>query len=79
MEQEHIRSVLTREIAAELRIDPARINGDTSFMRLGLASVQALKVINRVRLELEIDINPVALFEFNTIEDISDYIADEFA
>lgn len=79
MEQEHIRSVLTREIAAELQIDPARINGDTSFMRLGLASVQALKVINRVRLELEIDINPVALFEFNTIEDISDYIADEFA
>lgn len=79
MEKNHIQAVLTREIATELSIDPDDVDEQASFMRLGVSSVQALKIINRLRRSLGIDINPVALFEFKTVDDISDYLADETA
>lgn len=75
--KDQIKALLTREIAAELSMAPEEVDDQASFMRLGLSSVQALKVINRLRKQLPIDVNPVALFEFQTIEDISDYLAEE--
>ena len=77
MDKEHVKTVLTKEIATELAVAPGEIDEHASFMRLGISSVQALKIINRLRKELDIDINPVALFEFKTIEDISDFLAED--
>ncbi|MFD0556984.1 acyl carrier protein [Stackebrandtia endophytica] len=77
MEKEHVKAVLTKEIATELSMSPGEIDDQASFMKLGISSVQALKIINRLRKELDIDINPVALFEFKTIEDISNYLVEE--
>ncbi|MFT4295991.1 MAG: acyl carrier protein [Micropruina sp.] len=77
MDKEEIKDALTAEIAAELGIDPDGIDDQMSFMRLGISSVQALKVVNRLRKRLAIDINPVAIFEFKTIDDIAEYLADE--
>ncbi|WP_100448687.1 acyl carrier protein [Glycomyces xiaoerkulensis] len=77
MDKDHITAVLTKEIAEELSIAPGEIDDRASFMRLGVSSVQALKIINRLRKELDIDINPVALFEFKTVDDISTYLAEE--
>lgn len=77
MDKEHIKTVLTKEIATELSMSPDEIDEQASFMKLGISSVQALKIINRLRKELDIDINPVALFEFKTIEDISNYLVEE--
>ena len=48
-------------------------------MRLGVSSVQALKIISRLRKQLDLDINPVALFEFKTVDDSSEYLAEEAA
>lgn len=79
MDQEYFKTILCREIAAELSISPEDIDDQATFMRLGVSSVQALKIVNRLRKQLEIDINPVALFEFRTIEDFSGYLADEAA
>ena len=79
MDQDYIKAVLAKEIAAELSIEPEEVDDQASFMRLGVSSVQALKIINRLRRELGIDINPVALFEFKTVEDISFYLADDAA
>ncbi|GAA1848831.1 acyl carrier protein [Myceligenerans crystallogenes] len=79
MEKEEIRAVLVKEIATELSIAPGEIEEDASFMKLGVSSVQALKIVNRLRKELDMDINPVALFEFKTVDDISEYLAEESA
>ncbi|WP_025273134.1 acyl carrier protein [Haloglycomyces albus] len=78
MTEEHIKDVLTKEIATELSMSPGEIDEHASFMKLGVSSVQALKIINRLRKELNMDINPVALFEFKTVSDISEYLADQF-
>lgn len=77
MDKQHIKDVLTNEIARELDVSADEIDDSASFMRLGISSVQALKVVNRLRKQLEIDINPVAIFEFKTIEDIAEYLAEE--
>ena len=77
MDKEHIKTVLTKEIATELSISPGEIDENASFMKLSVSSVQALKIINRLRKELDMDINPVALFEFKTVDDITTYLAEE--
>lgn len=79
MTKEEIKTVLVKEIASELSISPAEIEDDEGFMQLGVSSVQALKIVNRLRKELDMDINPVALFEFKTVDDISAYLAEEQA
>ncbi|THV24620.1 acyl carrier protein [Glycomyces paridis] len=78
MDEEQIKAVLTKLIADEIGTAPGEIDEQASFMRLGVSSVQALKIVNRLRKELDMDINPVALFEFKTIEDISGYLAEAF-
>lgn len=79
MTKEEIKAVLVKEIASELSIAPADIGDDEGFMQLGVSSVQALKIVNRLRKELDMEINPVALFEFKTVDDISEYLAEESA
>ncbi|HEY5978866.1 MAG TPA: acyl carrier protein [Microlunatus sp.] len=79
MNKETIRTVLLQEISTEIAIPAADIDDQASFMRLGVSSVQALKIISRLRRQLDLDINPVALFEFKTVDDISEYLAEEAA
>ena len=77
MDQEYFKTILCREIAVELSMAPEEIDDQATFMRLGVSSVQALKIVNRLRKQLDIDINPVALFEFKTVDEFSGYLADE--
>lgn len=79
MTKDSIRDLLVTKLAAELGVENREVDEYTSFMRMGVSSIQALKIINHVRKELSININPVALFEFNTVDDISTYLAEEFA
>ncbi|RPF22279.1 acyl carrier protein [Myceligenerans xiligouense] len=79
MTKDEIKTVLIKAIAGELSIAPADVEDDEGFMQLGVSSVQALKIVNGLRKELDMDINPVALFEFKTVDDISAYLAEERA
>jgi acyl carrier protein len=79
MTKDEIKIVLIKKIASELSTAPAEITDDEGFAQLGVSSVQALKIVNGLRRELEMDINPVALFEFKTVDDISTYLAEEHA
>ncbi|WP_130873394.1 acyl carrier protein [[Pseudopropionibacterium] massiliense] len=79
MNKETIKTVLINEIASELKVASTDVDEYASFTRMGVSSVQALKIINHLRKELSVNINPVALFEFNTVDDISTYLAEEFA
>lgn len=79
MTKDSIRDLLIGKIATELEVAPDEVDEYTSFMRMGVSSVQALKIINHIRKELSINVNPVALFEFNTVDDISTYLSEAFA
>lgn len=79
MNKETIKNVLINEISSELKVAPTDVDEYASFTRMGVSSVQALKIINHLRKELSVNVNPVALFEFNTVDDISTYLAEEFS
>lgn len=77
MDKQEIKQILTEEIATELGTTVEQIDDQASFMRLGISSVQALKVVNRLRKRVNMEINPVVIFEFKTIDDIAEYLSEE--
>ncbi|EPY11884.1 acyl carrier protein [Paenibacillus alvei] len=76
MNKEEIVGFMKAEIAAILNEEPEEIDEDMNFMKIGVSSVQALKIVNRLRRKLEININPVALFEFKTISEFAGHLSE---
>ncbi|HCC36033.1 MAG TPA: acyl carrier protein [Ruminococcaceae bacterium] len=76
MEESEIIVFIKNEIALMLECKPGDIDEDANFLKLGLTSVQALKVINRMRKALNVNISPVALFEYKTISEFAEYLSN---
>lgn len=76
MTKEEIAQFIKMEIASMLQETPASIDEEMNFLKMGLSSVQALKVMNRIRKRLEVDINPVAMFEYKTISEFAHYLSE---
>lgn len=74
MNIENIVGVIQENIAVVLKKEPCVIDSNTSFLKLGVTSIEALTIINRVRKKLHIYINPVAMFEYKTIIDLATYL-----
>lgn len=76
MNKDQIIELLKSEVAAVINDDKNNIDEDENFMRLGISSVSALKIINSVRKKLEVEISPVALFEYKTLSEFAEYLAN---
>ncbi|WP_458460222.1 acyl carrier protein [Paenibacillus sp.] len=74
MTKEEIELFIKSEIAAALNQEPEDIDEEMNFLKIGVSSVQALKIINRARKQLQVDISPVALFEYKTIAEFAAYL-----
>ena len=70
---------LKAEIASAIHADINEIDEDVNFLKLGISSLQALKMINRIKQKLAIEINPVALLEYKTISAFSGYLVESLA
>lgn len=71
---EDIMGFIKAEIATVLNQDTDLIDEDANLLKIGVSSVQALKIINRIKNKLDIDINPIAMFEFKTISALAGYL-----
>jgi acyl carrier protein len=76
LSKHEIIELIKKEIATVLNRSDDSIDEDVNFLKIGVSSVQALKIINRIRRNLEIDINPVALFEHKTISEFAGYLEE---
>ena len=76
MNKDQIIELLKSEVAAVINDDKNNIDEDENFMRLGISSVSALKIINSVGKKLEVEISPVALFEYKTLSEFAEYLAN---
>lgn len=74
MKREEIVAYMTAEIAENLKESEENIDPDANFMKLGISSVQALKIINKLRKKWNVDITPVAMFEYKTITEFADFL-----
>jgi acyl carrier protein len=73
---EEIITYLKEEIALAINQSSDFIDQDLNFLRLGISSIQTLKIINKIKKKLGIDINPVAMFEYKTISEFAVYLKD---
>lgn len=76
MKKEEIIELIKTQLANVLGMDVDDIDDNVSFYKLGVTSVQALKVVNRVRKSLTVDVNPVAMFEYKCVEELADYLVE---
>ena len=76
MNKAGIMLLITAEIIELTGHHSYSIDPHTKFQELGLTSLQTLKVINRLRRKLSLDINPIAMFEYETIAEFSGYLAN---
>lgn len=74
MNKEQIIDILKFEIAKIVQRDVDSIDEGERLLKMGVSSIQAIKIINQIRKRLEVDINPVALFEYKTINEFSEYL-----
>ena len=63
-------------VAEELSLPIEEIDEDENFMRMGLSSLGAMNIIGTIEDENNIEISPVAVFEYKTISDFAEYLAN---
>lgn len=75
MNKEEIQEYMIAELSEIMGCDKDEIDENASFFKLGITSIQALKVINKVRRKLNVDVNPAAIFEYKCIADLAEYLS----
>lgn len=73
MDKEQLINYMKMTLAEIIGRDADDIDENTSFFKLGITSVQALKVINKMRKKLNVEINPAAIFQYKCISDLAAY------
>ena len=74
MTKEEMLGVLKGEIARVVHRDADLIDDDEKLLEMGVSSIQAIKIINQVKRRLNVDINPVVIFEYNRINRLAEYL-----
>jgi acyl transferase domain-containing protein/NADPH:quinone reductase-like Zn-dependent oxidoreductase/acyl carrier protein len=72
---QHIRT----QLATVLGISPAKLDPDQSMLTLGLDSLMAVEMRNRVQMEMGVDIPPVKFMEGVSITDLAAFVAERLA
>jgi acyl carrier protein len=74
MTKEAILDVLKNEIGRVVQREADMIDDDEKLLEIGVSSIQAIKIINQVKKRLNVDINPVVIFEYNRIDRLAEYL-----
>jgi acyl carrier protein len=69
-----ILQLLKAEIASETGIPAVEISDSASFFDLGLNSISAVFILDVLEKELKIEMSPLFLWDYPTIELLADYL-----
>ena len=75
--QSEIIEFIKKRIAEEQGIPADEIEIDVEFINLGLDSISAVFVLEDIEKFLEIEINPIRLWDYPTIQSLSDFLVNE--
>ncbi len=79
MTKEQLCDYLKNSLAEIMSVDVDDLDENSSFFKLGVTSIQALKVINKMRRTLDVEINPAAIFEYKCINELAEYLEKLYA
>ena len=74
LQTKEIIDFLKQEIAPTINRDTSSIDEGLNFLSLGISSIDTLKIINRIQKKLNIEVNPIAMFEYKTLFDFAEYL-----
>lgn len=75
MNTEQIIKFLKEEIALAVHQEPESIDPDLNFLKIGISSISTLRIINKIKKKLQVDISLVAMFEYKTISEFAKYLS----
>jgi acyl carrier protein len=76
MDIEQLMDLAKKRISEVVGLHPSEINEDESFLKMGIASIQAVKIINLMQKDLDMELNPAILFEYETLGELVDYFLE---
>jgi len=71
----HIRRIITEKLSEMLRLDTSRIQRDAPLAEYGVDSIIGVNLVRAINEALEIDLDPMKLFEYSTVDRLTEYIA----
>lgn len=74
--QSEIIEFIKKRIAEEQGLPITEVEIDVEFINLGLDSVSAVFILEDIEKFLEIEINPISLWDYPTIESFSKFITN---
>ncbi len=75
MIRQEILTKLKEEIAEETGLAIAEIDDSATFFSLGLNSISAVYILDKLEKELKVEMNPLFFWDYPTVELFVDYIA----
>lgn len=74
MTKQEIADYMQELMAESTGENKESIDENTNFFQIGISSIEALKIMNKLRKRLQVEISPVAMFEYKTIAEMSEYL-----
>ena len=74
---EFLLGFVRAQIAEVLHMDPARVRDDTPLPTLGLDSLGALELRNRLEVRLEVSLSVTLVFTYPTIDTLGPHLAEQ--
>jgi acyl carrier protein len=70
----YVQQIVTEKLAEAVRMDTAMIQKDAPFTDYGLDSIISVSFVRAINETLELELEPVTLFEYSTVGQLSEYI-----
>jgi len=75
MKIDHIQRVVIDKVSDALRLDAAMIRGDAPLADYGVDSIIGVNLVRTLNEALKIDLEPMRLFDYSTVEQLAQYIS----
>ena len=72
----HLRQLITEYLAEALKMEPGTISDDSPFADYGVDSIIGVNMVSKISEALRIELDPVILFEYSTINQLIEYIGE---
>ncbi len=76
MKKEELMELAKEKISEVVGFEPEEIDEHKNFLKMGISSIQAVKIINLIQKDLDLDLNPAVMFEYETLVELIDYFAE---
>ncbi|HEX8617120.1 MAG TPA: SDR family NAD(P)-dependent oxidoreductase, partial [Thermoanaerobaculia bacterium] len=74
MSLDHVRRLITENLAEALRMEVAAIRSDAPFADYGVDSIIGVNFVRTVSEALQIELETTSLFEYSTVDQLAEYI-----